>query len=141
MVIDPEGNIKNIDDLLRLREDFTKKERIVLGEKVTKQIERVLSPDYNPTERMMVTVAITKIKKELKGKIKADFDQQFSLPIDIFTSYQDLLSFRDEWMQFLTDHSGEIDEGLAKKLDRIIVTNGDIQKEIVKSGRSFDTTK
>ncbi len=141
LVIDPDGAIKTIDDLLRLRDDFVKKEDIVIGEKVAKQIERVLSPDYSPTERMMVTVAITKIRKELKGKLKADFDKQFSLPIDIFTSYQDLLSFRDEWMQFLTDHSAEIDENLAKKLDRIIVTNGDIQKEILKSGRSFDTTK
>jgi hypothetical protein len=30
---------------------------------------------------------------------------------------------------------------LAKKLDSVIVTNGDIQREFLKSGRKFDDTK
>jgi len=88
-----------------------------------------LTPDYNPTERVMVAVAITKIKRELKGDLRAAFDVQFSLPITIFTSYQDLINFKTEWIQFLDDHASDIDQSLAKKLDSIIITNGDIQKE------------
>jgi hypothetical protein len=86
-------------------------------------------PDYNPTERVMVTIAITKIRKELKGDLKAAFDAQFQLPITIFSVYQDLINFKNEWVQFLDDHAADIDKPLAKKLDSIIVTNGDIQKE------------
>jgi hypothetical protein len=79
----------------------------------------------------MVNVAISKIRKELKGKLKESFDEQFPLPIDIFSSHQDLINFKIEWLQFLNDHAAEIDESLAKNLDKIIVTNGDIQKELL----------
>lgn len=85
-----------------------------------------MTPNYNPTERIMVTVAITKIGKELKGDLKAAFDAYFLLPIDVFSPYQDLITFRDEWSQFVGDHAAEISQSLAKKLDSIIVTNGDI---------------
>lgn len=91
-------------------------------------MESILMPQYNPTERIMITVALTKIRKELKGPLKVAFDSYFSLPITIFSAYQDLLGFRDQWSQFLYDHAAEIDESLAKKLDSVIVTNGDIQK-------------
>ena len=81
----------------------------------------------------MVTVAIAKIKKELKGSLKTAFSTRFPLSVDIFSSCQDLLTFRDELKNFLDDHASEIDQSLAKKLDSIIVTNGDIYKELSKS--------
>lgn len=59
----------------------------------------------------------------------------------MLSSYQDLLTFKQEWLQFTKDHESEIDEKLAKKLDDIMVTNGDIQKELFATGRNFDASK
>lgn len=63
------------------------------------------------------------------------------MPVDVFGDCKDLLSFREQWSFFLEDHASEISESLAKKLDGLIVTNGDIHKELLKSGRSFDETR
>ncbi|MEI6118900.1 MAG: hypothetical protein WCP92_06905 [bacterium] len=52
-----------------------------------------------------------------------------------------MLAFKDALGFFLTTHASEIDESLAKKIDSVIVTNGDIYKELSKSGRKFDDTK
>ncbi len=138
-----DGKLKTIDDLHLVRKKFLEKEDITLWETSAQHAERILTPNYNPTERVMVTVALTKIRKELKWKFKDDFDEKFGNPlkVDIFSPYQDLLNFKNERIQFLTDHPTEIDESLAKKLDSIIVTNGDIQKELLKSWKSFDDTK
>ena len=139
--ISPDGKIKILDDLPLLWKKFLEKENITLWETAGKQAERILTPNYNPTERVMITVAITKIKKELKGSLKTAFSSRFPLSVDIFSTCQDLLTFRDELKNFLDDHASEIDELLAKKLDSIIVTNGDIYKELSKSWRKFDDTK
>jgi hypothetical protein len=110
------------------------KEGIELGKTSAEEAERILTPNYNPTERVMITIAITKIRKELTGSLRTAFNDQFPLSVNIFTkNCQDLVSFRDEWSQFLYDHAAEINQPLAKKLDSIIVTNGDIQKELLKS--------
>jgi len=122
-----------LDALYAVWKDFLKKEDIHLGETIAQHAEQILTPNYNPTERIMVTVAIAKMKKELKGTLKATFDAQFPLPIDIFSPYQDLLSFKNTLKDFLDDHASEIDESLAKKLDSVIVTNGDIQNEFIES--------
>jgi len=122
-----------LDALYAVWKDFLKKEDIHLGETIAQHAEQILTPNYNPTERIMVTVAIAKMKKELKGTLKAAFDAQFPLPIDIFSPYQDLLSFKNTLKDFLDDHASEIDESLAKKLDSVIVTNGDIQNEFIES--------
>lgn len=135
------GVLKTIDDLSGLWQKFLEKEGIKLGDSSAEHAQRILTPQYNPTERVMVTVALTKLRKELKGDLRTAFDAKFSLPVHIFHSYQDLLNFRDEWRDFLDDHASEIDESLAKKLDSIIVTNGDIYNELLKSWRKFDDTK
>jgi hypothetical protein len=109
-VISPDGSIKTVDGLPMLWKKFLEKEGITLGKTSAEHAEKILTPDYNPTERLMVTVAITKIRKELKGSLKTAFDDQFSLPIDIFSSYRDLLTFKVEWTQFLYDHASEIDK-------------------------------
>lgn len=141
MIISSDGSLKIVDDLYLVWKNFLEKEGIKLGETSVEQAEHILTPNYNPTERVMVTVALTKIKKELKGTLKTAFDTQFPLPITIFSSYQDLINFKTEWTQFLDDHASEIDKSLAKKLDSIIVTNGDIYKELLKSGRKIDDSK
>ncbi|MEI6672769.1 MAG: hypothetical protein WCL02_05595 [bacterium] len=122
-----------MDDLPVLWKKFIEKEGIILGETSTEHVGNILTPNYNPTERVMVTVALTKIRKELKGSLKTAFDASFPLPVDIFSSYQDLLNFKTEWIFFLDEHASEIDESLAKKLDSVIVTNGDIYRELLKS--------
>ncbi|HBB04126.1 TPA: hypothetical protein DCZ39_04495 [Patescibacteria group bacterium] len=132
-IIDTDSKLKTIDDLYFVWKKFLEKEGIVLGDSAIEKIEGILIPKYNPTERIMVTVALTKIRKELKGSLRIAFDEQFPLPISIFSPYQNLLNFKNQWGQFLLDHASEIDESLAKKLDTIIVTNGDIQKELLKS--------
>jgi hypothetical protein len=40
------------------------------------------------------------------------------------------MAFKDQWLMFLADHADQIDKSLAKKLDNIIVTNGDIYNEL-----------
>ena len=127
------GSIKTIDDLPVLWKKFLEKEGIKLGETSAEHAERILTPPYNPTERVMVTVALTKLRKELKGTLKTAFDAKFSLPVTIFHFYQDLNNFVQEWRDFLDDHASEIDKPLAKKLDSVIVTNGDIYNELLKS--------
>jgi hypothetical protein len=86
----------------------------------------------------MVSVAITKLKKILPQSLQAPFQQAFHQPITISSPLQDLVSFVREWENFLVDHAAEIDKPLAKKLDAVIVTNGDIRKELDRSARKFD---
>ena len=141
IVLSSDGKIRTLDDLPLLWKKFLEKEGIKLGETSAQHAERILTPNYNPTERVMVTVALTKIRRELKWSLKTAFDQQFPLPVDIFSPYQDLINFKTEWMRFLDDHASEIDKPLAKKLDEVIVTNADIYKELLKWWRKFDDTK
>lgn len=51
----------------------------------------------------------------------------------MFSPYQTLTAFKNEWIQFVSDHGSFIDESLAKKLDAIIVTNGDIRNQLLAS--------
>jgi hypothetical protein len=119
---------------------------VSLTDTVANHAAKILIPDYNPTERIMVEIALNKIRKELKGKLRSDFDERFFDSehigkINIHSPYQDLLSFRREWLSFLTEHKPSIDESLAKKLDDIMVTNGDIQDVLDIAGKKFDDTR
>ena len=86
----------------------------------------------------MVSVAITKLKKVLPSSLQTPFQRIFRLPITISSPLQDLVSFVREWEEFLVVHAAEIDKPLAKKLDAIIVTNGDVRKELDRSATRFD---
>jgi hypothetical protein len=55
------------------------------------------------------------------------------MEIDIFSPVQDLRNFKTQWINFLETNKDSIDKDLAKKLDKIIVTNGDIRKELIKT--------
>jgi hypothetical protein len=67
----------------------------------------------------MVSIAITKIRKELPSSLRKRFDAEFPLPIDVYSSCRDLLSFKNQWSFFLEEHKTLIDQSLAKKLDKI----------------------
>jgi hypothetical protein len=114
------------------------KEGISLKANQKKNIENLLCPDYDPVERVMVQIAIDKIKNTLPTALRNDFDQRFRGPITAFSLLQDLGTFKNEWIAFLDIHQAQIDQPLAKKLDQIIVTNGDIKKYFLASGKKFD---
>ncbi|MEI6774446.1 MAG: hypothetical protein WCL18_06780 [bacterium] len=65
-MLSSDGKIRTLDDLPLLWKKFLEKEGIKLGETSAQHAERILTPNYNPTERVMVTVALTKIRRELK---------------------------------------------------------------------------
>jgi len=140
------SKFKTVDDLYPIWNKFLEKEGVSLTDTVANHAAKILIPDYNPTERIMVEIALNKIRKELKGKLRSDFDERFFDSehigkINIHSPYQDLLSFRREWLSFLTEHKSNIDEWLAKKLDEIIVTNGEIQDVLSVAGKQFDDTR
>lgn len=140
-VISADGEIHIIDNLIELWQKFLETEGITLDENSTKHAEGILTPNYNPIERIMVSTLISKMGRELKGSLKTSFSAKFPLPITIFSKHQDLVTFRDELKDFLHDHASKIDESLAKKLDSVLVTNGDIEKGLFTSVRNFDDTK
>lgn len=139
--LSPDGRLRTVDGLLILWNEFLQKNNISLSSTMLDMSERILTPDYNPTERVMITVAITKLRKELKWPLKTAFDKDFPLPIDVFSPYQNLLDFKNQWLFFLETHASQIDQSLAKKLDSVTVTNGDIKKQLLVSSRTFDDTK
>jgi len=150
--IDRNGKLKTIDDLWVCRKQYTETKSIKtswdgdnndlrLKDYHMESIEKILNPNYNPTERIIVGIAVKKIWNELKWKLKKDFEDRFGKEVNIFSDIQDLVSFQNERINFLEDHKSEIDANLIKKLDDIIVTNRDIQKQLLKSGRKFDDSK
>lgn len=64
--LSPDGRLRTVDSLPILWNEFLQKNNISLSSTMLDMSERILTPDYNPTERVMITVAITKLRKELK---------------------------------------------------------------------------
>ncbi len=139
--LDSDGKMIDIGSLISVWNEFLKREKITLSADALQNIETILFPTYTPTERIMITIALQKIRKELPWSLKDDLDMAFSMPITVFSSHLHLTDFKEHWLHFLTDHSDEIDENLAKKLDAVIVTNGDIKKALFAMWRDFDDTK
>lgn len=139
--IDSSGSLRTIDDLYLVWRKFAESENLGLKELQKENIEKILSPNFNPVERCMVNVALKKIRKELTWPVRVAFDAKFGTEVNIFSRVQNLVAFKNEWLGFLDDHRWSIDEKLAKKLDNIIVTNGDIKNELTKSWRPFDETQ
>ncbi|MEI8091441.1 MAG: hypothetical protein WCG98_04325 [bacterium] len=69
----------------------------------------------------------------MEGELKKSFDKVFAGKITAFSPIANLLDFKNEWLNFLQVHAHQIDQSLAKKLDRIIVTNGDIKRTLIAS--------
>ena len=139
--IDPDGRIKTIDNLYDVWKRFVEKKNLTLKELQSNNIEKILNPEFNPIERCMVNVALKKLRKELTWPVRIAFDAKFGTEVTIFSRVQNLVAFKNEWLVFLGDHTGEIDEKLAKTLDGIMVSNGEIKNELTKSWRKFDDTK
>ena len=138
----PAGSkLQTVDDLYTFWKSFAENEGIEAQPNRNKNIEDILCPDYNPVERIMVEVAINKLKKALPSALYDDFDVRFKLPLTAFSALGNLRNFRQVRLSFLDAHASQIDKPLAKKLDEIIVTNWDIKKILIASGKKFDSTK
>jgi hypothetical protein len=133
--------LQTVDHLYSFWKSFAEKEHIVIKPNQHINIETILCPEYNPAERIMVQVAITKLRKELPNALHKDFDERFKLPLTAFSALGNLRTFKQQWLIFLDEHASKIDEKLAKKLDGVIVTNGDIRRLLAKSSNKFDSTK
>lgn len=120
---------------------FVEKENITIKENQAKNIETLLCPEYDPVERSIVDIALTKIEKELSGKLRQEFMAKFPQPVDVFSPHQTLLRFKNDWINFVEDHRDSIDTKLAKKLDAVLVTNGDIRRRLETSGKKLDSAK
>lgn len=135
------SKLQTVDDLYLFWKSFAENEGIEIKPNQHKNIEDILCPEYNPVERIMVEVAITKLRKELPTALQDDFDERFVLPLTAFSALGNLRNFKQAWLSFLDDHASQIDKNLAKKLDSVRVTNGDIKRLFMTSGKKFDATK
>jgi hypothetical protein len=128
------GKIKKVSDLEKAWNMFVEDEKVTINPQKGKEVSQILSPEYIPTERLLVQATLKKLRKELPKNLKAAFDKQFSQTVTIYSSVQTLVQFKNVWIEFLSLHAGEIDEELAKNLDNIIVTNGDLYREVEEEG-------
>lgn len=143
--IDSTSNIRSVDDLWKRWKRFAETKHVTVDGQTlrlkdfhTDDISNILCPDYNPTERIVVQIAVEKIRKVLPAPLKADFDVMFPLPIDAHSMMTSLDVFKTSRQTFLDTHEAQIDEPLKKKLDDTIVTNWDIKNAFIRSGHDFD---
>ncbi|HCB52095.1 TPA: hypothetical protein DEP21_06070, partial [Patescibacteria group bacterium] len=113
------GKIKKINDLHNLRTDFLEKNSIKLREQQKKQAESILTPNYIPAERILITATIKKLKTNFKNQDLVDFEDQFKLPITIHSPIKNLRVLATEFKSFLDSHN--IDETTRKKIDKTII--------------------
>jgi hypothetical protein len=130
LTLDDTSNIRSVDDLWSLWKKFAQTKNVLVdGQNIrlsdyhTENIANLLCPDYNPTERIVVQIAVEKIRKVLPAPLKVYFDVMFPLPIDAHSVMTSLDVFKTSRQTFLDTHEAQIDEPLRKKLDDTIVTN------------------
>ena len=147
LTIDATSNIRSVDDLWKRWKRFAETKNVTVDWQIIRlkdfhneNISTILCPDYNPTERIVVQIAIEKIRKTLPAPLKADFDLVFPLPIDAHSAMVSLDTFKTSWQTFLDTHETEIDGKLRKKLDDTIVTNWDIKNWFIREWHDFDDT-
>lgn len=133
--------ISKIWNLFSVRTHYIEDNGITIQDHQKSQIEKILSPSYLPTERLLISATIKKIKKNLPNNLIPDFEANFQLPIDIHSPFENLKNLQQQRTIFLDSHKTEIDENLAKKLDKIIVTNGDIYQELQYEWENIERTK
>jgi len=124
------SKIKKITDIISIRKNYLEDKWIKLKDNQIEQTNKILKPDYIPAERLLITASIKKIKKNLPNWLQEDFDEEFQIPLNINSSIQNLLDFKKRWQIFLSSHTDQIDKKLDKDLDKIIITNWDIYKEV-----------
>jgi len=127
---------KTIDQIYQVWDDFLASSRAPKIWDVSKDKARMVlewvADSYDYTERMMVSVLITKISQILSASDLADFKAQFVLPITALSSIQTLNGFANAWDSFLQWHN--LDADTAKELNSVIVTNADVRKLMIDSG-------
>lgn len=133
--------ITKIGNLFTLWKKFLEDNNITLKEYQKDYAEKTMNPNLLPTERLLISASIKKIKKNLPASLLSDFTTRFPLPIDIHSPFENLRNFKNERDLFVDAHSTEIDEKLEKKLNNIIVTNADIYKEFEFEGEDINWTK
>lgn len=127
--ITEDTKITKIWELLTFWTKFLENNNIKLKPNQKSETENILSPNYLPTERLLISATIKKIKKNLPEELHWDFDLDFPIPVNIHSSFQNLKDLKQKRTLFLEWHKWQIDEELAKKLDKIIISNWDIFKE------------
>lgn len=137
----PTTKISKIGNVFDAWKKFLEDNNIKLKDYQKDQTENILSSNFLPTERLLISASIKKIKKNLPATLIADFDTRFPLPIDIHSPFENLRNLKNERDLFVDAHRSEIDEELEKKLNSIIVTNADIYKEFEYEWESIDWTK
>ncbi len=133
--------ITKIWKLLPAWKRFLENKSISLKDYQKTESEKLLELKYLPTERLLISATIKKIKKNLPSSLLADFNATFSLPIDINSPFETLENLKRERDLFVDAHRSEIDENLEKKLNKIIISNGDIYKELEYEGEDIEWTK
>lgn len=139
--IDKKTKISKIGNLFSVWTNYLENNGIKLKDNQKSEAEKILCPRYVPTERLLISATIKKIKKNLPDTLLSDFESAFLLPIDIHSSFENLKDLKQQRTLFLDGHKTQIDENLAKKLDKIIITNGDIYKELQYEGEKIEWTK
>lgn len=127
--ITPDTKITKIWEISKLRKKFLEDNDIKLKDYQKDEIQNFLSPNYLPTERLLISATIKKIRKNLPEELHWDFDIEFPTPINIHSRFQNLKDLKQLRTIFLEWKKSIIDETLAKKLDKIIISNWDIYKE------------
>lgn len=133
--------INKLGNLLSVRTHYLEDNGIVLKDHQKTQVEKILQPGYLPTERLLISATIKKIKRNLPDNLLSDFEADFPLPIDIHSPFENLKNLQQQRRIFLDSHKSQIDENLARKLDKIIITNGDIYQELQYEGETIERTK
>ncbi len=150
------SKIKNLSDLLILFKKYTKDNNIKLDENHLKNIKKILSPDFDYTEKMMISAYIEKLKSKLwriiqivwknkEKEIYEKFNDLFKLPIDINSDISTLIETEKEFEDFKnfiykTIDDKKIEDKTKKdnkiKIDKIfnwfVISNQDIAKELKK---------
>ena len=139
--IDQNSKVQKASDLERTRHKFLENEKISLNETSKKETDKIMSPKYAPTNRLLISGAIKKIKKNLPKPLLKDFEYRFPLPITITSEIQTLSQLKNEWLLFLQANQKSIDKDTAKKLDSIKVLNQDLYDEFEHEGIDFDRSK
>ncbi|AHB41745.1 hypothetical protein P148_SR1C00001G0958 [candidate division SR1 bacterium RAAC1_SR1_1] len=139
--IDKKTKISKIGNLFSVWTNYLENNGIKLKDHQKSEAEKILCPRYVPTERLLISATIKKIKKNLPDTLITDFEAAFPLPIDIHSSFENLKDLKQQRTLFLDGHKNVIDENLAKKLDKIIITNGDVYKELQYEGEKIERTK
>jgi len=143
-IVNSNSKILNIPNIYEVWERFLNTSTgVVLWLSGTKkeQVKNILTPDFDYTEKMLISAMITKIWESLPDAVKSIFEYEFSLPLTAFHSVQSLRNFKLEWDRFLTTYHTYFDKKIIKKLNNLVVTNNDVKTEMVQAWLwSFDGT-